>query len=37
MAGRTFNREEAWDEEENELEHLETHNNELVCYLSNRH
>ena len=34
---RTINRKDAWDEEEHEFEQLDNHQNELICYISNRH
>lgn len=37
VTNRTFKKEEAWDEEEHEFENLETHNNELMCFISSKH
>ncbi|CDW73342.1 patatin-like phospholipase family [Stylonychia lemnae] len=34
---RTFNRKDAWDELDNELEQLDNQNNELICYISKNH
>ena len=34
---RTFKRDEAWDIEEHEFENIDTHNNELVCFISKKH
>lgn len=37
VTSRTFNREEAWDEEEHEFENLDNRHNELICFISQKH
>lgn len=34
---RTYNREHAWDEQDNEYEKLDSSHNELICYISKKH
>ncbi len=37
ITNRTYNREQAWDEEEHEFEHMDNQNNDLICFISKKH